>query len=84
MIEQLPKHTSIQLQLDHSCTYPLPFIWAGFRVTPNFSYRIEGIGDEKDLWSGLRENIRTDIKKAQKLVTVSDFYVVGCIDQPPE
>ena len=44
----------------------LPFYWAGFRQTTVFTYVLEDISDDKVLWSGMRENIRTDIRKAER------------------
>jgi len=42
----------------------LPFYWAGFSQTTRYTYILHELSDEKSLWQGLRENIRTDIKKA--------------------
>lgn len=44
----------------------LPFYWAGFRQTTVFTYILDDISSEELLWSGLRENIRTDIRKAER------------------
>lgn len=72
LVEQLPKGYGIDLTLDHQCSYVLPFIWKGFHVTPCFSYRIENISDLNETWSGLRENIRREIRKAEKTLRISD------------
>ena len=60
----------------------LPFYWCGFKQTTVFTYVIDVLADLKEIWKGFRENIRTDIRKAQKQnVTVDQcsfedaFYV---------
>lgn len=72
LIKQLPKGYSIDLSLDHQCTYVLPFIWKGFNITPCFSYRLEDISNLDELWNGLRENIRREIRKAEKILLTRD------------
>lgn len=42
----------------------LPFYWNGFSQTTRYTYILHDLTDENTLWQGLRENIRTDIKKA--------------------
>jgi hypothetical protein len=59
----------------------LPFYWHGFTQTTLYTYILETSRDEQQLWSGLRENIRTDIRKARdrlgvkvrRDLTVDDF-----------
>lgn len=76
LIEKLPKGYSVDLFLDHSCEYLFPFKWKGFRIEMVYSYRIDPITDEKLLWNGLGDNIRREIKKAQKKVTIEDFHPI--------
>jgi len=72
IIGRLPSRTNIDFYLDHTCKYVLPFIWKGFHISVAFSYRLEDISDEQKLWNGLRENIRTDIKKARRTLVIKD------------
>jgi len=76
LIQQLPKGYSIDLYLDHNCDYLFPFYWNGFSLQLNYSYRLEAINDPDLLWSGLADNIRREIKKAQKIVKVEDNHSV--------
>ncbi len=76
LIEKLPKGYSVDLELDHICDYLFPFRWNGFNLQMMYSYRIEDIHDASQLWNGLAENIRTDIKKAQKTITVEDDHSI--------
>lgn len=76
LIKQLPKGYGIDIALDHTCDYLFPFKWSGFTLQMLYSYRIEDIHDIDQLWSGLSENIRTDIKKAQKILHVEDDHPI--------
>jgi len=44
----------------------LPFYWRGFKQTTRFTYALDDLTDLEEIWKGFRENIRTDIRKAQK------------------
>ncbi|MBE5034740.1 GNAT family N-acetyltransferase [Gallibacter intestinalis] len=70
IIDRLPKNYSYDLYLDANNEYVLPFLWKGFKVVPRFSYRIEKLDDLDVVWAGFKENIRTDIRKAEKKVKV--------------
>ncbi len=76
LIEKLPKGHSIDLALDHSCDYLFPFYWNGFRLQMAYSYRIEDIRDVDRLWDNLADNIRREIRKAQKLLKVEEGHPI--------
>lgn len=65
LIDALPHYAHLSMDWHHSQTNWLPFYWAGFSQTTRYTYRLPDLSDEKKLWSGLRENIKTDIRKAQ-------------------
>jgi hypothetical protein len=79
IIEQLPKRYNVDIYLDHRCRYVLPFKWKGFALIPVFSYRLESLADEDVLWNGLRENAKTDIKKAQNRIKIVDSLPVDTL-----
>jgi len=66
LIGALPKYDYYNENWHHSQTNWLPFYWAGFSQTTRYTYRLPDISDEKKLWSDFRENIRRDIRKAEK------------------
>jgi lipid II:glycine glycyltransferase (peptidoglycan interpeptide bridge formation enzyme) len=72
LIEQLPEFAAFHQLFHPAITNWLPFFWRGFEQTTSYTYRIEDTSDVKKLWSETRENVRTDVKKAQKLVKVDD------------
>jgi len=49
----------------------LPLYWNDFKVSIRHTYRLNNISVE-DAWVGLKENVRNDIRKAQKLVDIMD------------
>ncbi len=50
----------------------LPFYWAGFRQTTVFTYILDDISDDELLWSGVRRNVRKNIRKAERAsITIS-------------
>ena len=76
LINQLPKGCSIDLSLDHNCSYLFPFKWNGFKLEMAYSYRLEEISDMEQLWRGLGDNIRREIKKAQKTLLIEHDHPI--------
>ncbi len=76
LIDQLPKGYSVDLELDHSCDYLFPFKWKGYKMELRYSYRIEDLQNIDALWNGLADNIRREIKKAQKILRVEDNHPI--------
>lgn len=73
LIEQLPEYDHFSQNWHHSQSNWLPFYWKGFSQTTRYTYRIESLDrcDEETLWTGLQQNIRTDIKKARNRAGVA-------------
>lgn len=65
LIARLPKYDHFEQNWHYSQTNWLPFYWAGFRQTTRYTYVLPDVSDSDSLWAGVRENIRTDIRKAQ-------------------
>lgn len=72
LIEALPHHAAFGQAFHPAITNWLPFYWKGFTQTTKYTYRISDTANPENLWKELRENIRTDIKKARKILTVSE------------
>ena len=72
LINQLPAGMSIDLTLDSNQQYILPFRWKGFRYEPTFSYRISDLTNLEQIYTEFRENIKGDIKKAEKSLTIKE------------
>lgn len=80
LLEQLPQHDKLAVHCHSSISNALPFVWAGYEVTPRYTYVLDDIGDEEQIWNGLRENIRREIRKARRQVeVVSSEDLAECV-----
>ena len=50
----------------------LPFYWAGFKQTTCYSYILEDLSDINAVYNNFEPNIRTQIKKASKILTIKE------------
>jgi hypothetical protein len=66
LIEALPPYDHFSGNWHFTQANWLPFYWAVFSQTTRYTYRLPDLSDRQKLWSGLRENIRTDIRKAER------------------
>ena len=71
LIQKLPRVHRFNQKFHYSFTNWLPFYWKGFKQTTRYTYVIEDLGDLDRIFSNFRENIKTDIRKAQKTLTVN-------------
>lgn len=85
LIDQLPPFAHYAQNWHWKMDNWLPFYWAGFTQTTRYTYILHELSDEQALWQGLRENIRTDIKKASNRfrlrvrddLSIDDFLVLN-------
>ncbi|MBF0328689.1 MAG: GNAT family N-acetyltransferase [Nitrospirae bacterium] len=70
LIEKLPPYDCFNQNFQYSVTNWLPFYWRGFDQTTRYTYIIDDLSDTERIWKGFQENIRRDIRKAQKVVAV--------------
>jgi hypothetical protein len=80
LLEQLPPYDILQINCHSGITNMLPFVWNGFEEMARYTYVIDLIQCEEELWGALRENIRREIRKARKQLTVESVTdVETCI-----
>ena len=72
LIEQMPAADIKQVFAAPEQTNMLPFHWAGFELRFAYTYRLGLAPGEKALWDGLRENIRREVRKAQRQLVIRD------------
>ena len=72
LIEGLPSHVAFTQSFHPGITNWLPFHWKGFHQTTRYTYRFSETANLEDLWKESRENVRTDIKKARKTLTLEE------------
>ena len=74
LIGQLPKGINIDIDLDHRCDFLFPFAWNRCGLSLRYSYRLEKLSDLDALWNGFADNIRREIRKAEKVLKVEDDH----------
>jgi hypothetical protein len=67
---KLPPAQAFLQQFSPVMLNALPFHWAGYKLEARYTYRLEGVRSTDALWEGLRNNVRREIRKARKQVTV--------------
>lgn len=81
LIEQLPSFDFFCQNFHYSITNWLPFYWQGFTQTTRYTYVIESLYDLDLVWANSQENIRREIRKAQKqLVIRTDLDIAKFLD----
>jgi hypothetical protein len=70
LVDALPPFDVFRQAFHPSVTNWLPFYWRGFEATVLYTYRLEDLTDLDRIWSGFRENVRREIRKAGRIVTV--------------
>jgi hypothetical protein len=70
LVARLPRCDFFSMNFHHSVTNWLPYTWLGFDAVPKVTYVIDRLGTKEQLWDGLKDNIRREIKKAEKRVEV--------------
>lgn len=65
LIDQLPDFDTFGQNWHYTNTNWLPFYWRGFQQTTLYTYILPNLSNEQQLWSGMLNNIRTDIRKAE-------------------
>ena len=71
VVAALPPHDIASFNLDPSLFNGLPFYWHGFDLSVGYTYVLEAALSEEQVWSICLENIRREIRKADKRVNVT-------------
>lgn len=79
LLQKLPKHHLLKIGLDYSLQNWLPFYWAGYSQSTRYSYIIDDLSDLERVKKSFKENIRREIKKAQKKVTINETNDVSIL-----
>jgi len=78
LIDALPPFDLFHQSFAPEVTNWLPFYWRGFSQTTRYTYKLAGLADLAGIWGSVRENIRREIRKAQKIVAVRDDLDIDC------
>ena len=71
IISNIPSFQSFKINLNYNFNNWLPFYWAGYKQTSRYTYILDNLSEDV-VWNGLRPNIRTDIRKAEKQGIIID------------
>ncbi|MDP8241071.1 MAG: GNAT family N-acetyltransferase [Candidatus Hatepunaea meridiana] len=66
LIQTLPQDGKIDVLCHPNFTNWLPFYWANYKQTTRYTYIVEPLFDEKQLFKNIRSNVRTDVNKAKR------------------
>jgi hypothetical protein len=66
LLAQVPPGTRVSQRFHESFASWLPFFWQGFQQTTRYTYMLEDLSDMKAVWDGMRNTMRTEIRKGQK------------------
>lgn len=66
LLSQVPAGVHIDVNFNENFTNWLPFYWKDFQQTTRYTYVFENLRDLDAIWSEMRRNLRTEIRKAEK------------------
>jgi hypothetical protein len=81
LIEQLPKVASFKQNFLPAFANWMPFNWKGFNQTTRYTYIVDDISNLKQVYGDFKENIRREIKKAEKTLVVKSTNNVDLLYQ---
>lgn len=70
LVDLLPTYAVLTQNFHYNHTDWLPLYWRGFRQTTRYSYRLPDLSDLTAIWKEMRENIRREIRKAERQLAV--------------
>jgi hypothetical protein len=70
LVAALPPFDSFAQNFSPAVTNWLPFHWAGFESQTRYTYVLEDLTDLAAVWAGMSDNIRRDVRKAEKVLAV--------------
>ena len=85
LLKQIPSYDFFFQNFHNSITNWLPFYWEGYSETTRYTYIIPDLSNLDAIWSGFRDNIRREIRKAERNVDVCDdlsldtFYALNAM-----
>jgi hypothetical protein len=71
IIEKLPDFDLMDINFHYSIENWLPFYWKGYKQSTRYTYLIEDLTNLDEVYSNFQSNIKSDIKKAEKVVTIT-------------
>jgi hypothetical protein len=66
LLMKLPPGSDLDQRFHENFTNWLPFYWNGFQQTTRYTYVLDDLTNLEQVWSGMRNTVRTEIRKARK------------------
>ncbi len=79
IIDSLPQVDSFQQKFTPEFTNWLPFYWNGYSQSTRYTYIIEDISDTEKVFDNFRDNIRREIRKAEKTLKIEQISDVSLL-----
>jgi lipid II:glycine glycyltransferase (peptidoglycan interpeptide bridge formation enzyme) len=79
LIEQLPEYAEFTQNFPPSFSNTLPFIFHGFDDSKRYTYLLNLTQTEENIWSNFRDNIRRQIRKAEKQLSIESSEEVNLL-----
>jgi len=71
LLDKLPRFDFFAQKFYPGFTNWLPFFWKGYKETTAYTYIIEDLSNTKAIFLDFKENIRREIRKAGKTITIT-------------
>lgn len=71
LVDRLPQVASFHQRFHYSFTNWLPFFWRGYSQSSRYTYILEDLTDLDEIFSQFKTNIKTDVRKAGRILTVT-------------
>ncbi len=78
LIDRLPRFDLFRQCFAPEVTYWLPFYWRGFAQTTRYTYGFSDLTDLDGIFTNFRHNIRVQIRKAEKMVSIRNDLDFDC------
>ena len=66
LIDGLPPFTRFRQKFVPTVTNWLPFFWAGFEQSTNYTYRFEDLTNLDEIWKGMTSQLRGHVRASEK------------------
>jgi len=84
LIKQLPKVDSFHQKFTPNYTNWLPFYWKGYTQSTRYTYVIDDLSNSQNIFDDFKDNIRREIRKAQKNLTIDKSNDIELLFQMKE
>lgn len=72
LLAQIPAMDDVRMKIHWQQDNALPYLWHGFSQTSHYTYVLEEIKNHDKLYDNLKDSLKRQIHKAEKLVTIEE------------